>query len=193
MNAEEPALPDYPGHTAAFGRIMHGSGLDQGSIQGRVRVMRIDVRDLMKVTDEELIILNRLPIREVESVDLEMARRTVTRTTEALALLGTSLDNLRKVTDEAATRTTDAIGSLESSVDLTTGEVRDLSLTVERLHDTTEAAGITTRAAMTQLDASIQGLRISGDRWSRRLTLLTIGLFALTVGLLAVAVGQLWR
>jgi uncharacterized protein YoxC len=115
--AEEPSPPDYPGHTAAFGRIMHGPAINQGTAQGTVRIVQIDVGDLMKVTDDELLILARLPIAATVGVDLEMARRTLTRTTAAIARLGESMETLRTATDQAGTKTAAAVGQLEASID----------------------------------------------------------------------------
>jgi hypothetical protein len=64
---------------------------------------------------------------------------------------------------------------------------------IDTLLLTTQAASVTTRESIGALNTSIHGLRVSADRWSRRLTFLTVGLVALTVALLAVAVGQVWR
>lgn len=70
--SDEPELPEYPGHTAAFGRIMRLWGSDQG----RVRDMESQLDDVMKVSDEELVLLTALHIRDVGQ-DAEVARRTV--------------------------------------------------------------------------------------------------------------------
>jgi hypothetical protein len=120
------------------------------------------VDDLMKVRNEELVLLHQVRVMSKimvwqETIAAEIARRNIAATVESVH----------------------AIRALRTSIDM--------------LHLTTQAASVTTREAIAELKTAIHDLRVSADRWSRRLTLLTVGLFALTVGLLAVAVGQIWR
>jgi hypothetical protein len=228
QSEEEPALPEYPGHTAAFGHVMRMSGLQQA--QNVVKAREFDLTNLMKVRNDELVLLQRIGSDhhtpadlEVSRrmVDAEMARRNIVATVgsiRAIEELQGSIGILRKATLDASERTTDAIRSLETSVDLTTGEVSSLERTVDRLHKTTQAAGASTTAAITQLDASIADLhktteagsvattgaimqlntgiaelRTSTETWSRWLTRLTIGIFGLTAMLVVATLAPVWR
>lgn len=156
--ADEPELPDYPGHTAAFGRIMRTS--HEG--QQRVSSLRSYVNDLRKLRDDELVLLGQVRAYAhvmvwPEALAAEIARRNIAATLES------------------------------------TQAIRDLHSSVDTLHLTTQAASTTTREAIGELNTSIRDLQASADRWSRRLTLLTVALCVLTVGLLALAVGQAWH
>jgi len=199
----EPALPEYPDHTAAFGHLMRGSGLQQA--QNVVKATELDISFLMKVRDDELVLLHRigtdhhtLPDLDISrrTVDVEVARRNIAasvRSSQAIGLLQLSTQELRKATVEASDRTRDAIKDLESSVDMTTSEVSDLERTVDRLHKTTQDASVATTSAISKLDASIAELRTSTETWSRWLTRLTIGIFGLTAVLVVVTLTPVWR
>lgn len=147
----------------------------------------------MKVTDEELLVLERLPIAANTGTDLEMARRNtaaIGRSIESLANLRSSIEDLLQATNHATMRTNGAIESLESSVDSTTDEIGSLRTSVELLHKTTRAMGAASTEAIGQLEASIKELRAATDTWSTWLTRLTIGLFGLTLLLVALTVAQ---
>jgi hypothetical protein len=165
---EEPALPEYPGHSAAFGHLMRLSGLQQA--QNVVKATEFDISLLMKVRDEELVLLHRIGTDHHSSPDLDVSRRTVDvevarrniaasiQGSRAIGLLQISIQELRKATVDASNRTRDAIKDLENSVDLTTGEVSDLERTVTQLHMTTQAASVATTEAIRKLDESIAEL-----------------------------------
>jgi hypothetical protein len=200
----EPALPEYPDHTAAFGHLMRLSRLPQA--QNLVKATELDISLLMKVRDDELVLLHRIGIDHHSSPDLEVSRRTIDvevarrniaasiQSSRAIGLLQVSIQELRKATVEASDRTRDAIKDLENSVDLTTSEVSDLQRTVEQqLHRTTQAASLATTEAISKLDASIAELRASTETWSRWLTRLTIGIFGLTTILVIVTLAPVWR
>src|SRR5437660_7728706 len=55
--SDEPELPEYPGHSAAFGRIMRSQS---GEMQNPVRALEPQVRDVMAVRNDELVLMARL-------------------------------------------------------------------------------------------------------------------------------------
>jgi hypothetical protein len=182
---------------------MRLSGLPQA--QNVVKATELDISLLMKVRDDELVLLHRIGIDHHSSPDLEVSRRTIDvevarrniaasiQSSRAIGLLQASIQELRKATLETSERTRDAIKDLENSVDLTTSEVSDLQRTVEQLHGTTQAASLATTEAISKLDASITELRASTETWSRWLTRLTIGIFGLTTILVVVTLAPIWR
>jgi hypothetical protein len=200
---EEPALPEYPSHSAAFGHLMRLSGLQQA--QNVVKATEIDVSLLMKVRDDELVLLHRVgtdhrssPDLDVSrrAVDVEVARRNIVATVQSsrsIGLLEMSIQEMRRATVDASNRTRDAINELENSVHLTTSEVSDLGRTVEQLHMTTQAASLATTEAISKLDSSIAELRTSTETWSRWLTRLTIGIFGLTAMLVVATLAPVWH
>jgi hypothetical protein len=86
---DDPPLPKYPGHSAAFGEIVEQSGLQHpGNV---VRAVEPDIANLMKVRDAELVLLHRIGIDHHSSPDLDVSRRTIDveiarRSIEALRL-----------------------------------------------------------------------------------------------------------
>lgn len=89
QTGDEPALPEYPGHTAAFGRIMRTAYQGQAAVSS----MAPQVDDLMKVTNEELVLLSQVrAFAKVliwqEAVAAEIARRTI----DALTLNRDAID-----------------------------------------------------------------------------------------------------
>jgi hypothetical protein len=92
----EPELPEYPGHTAAFGRIMRTAYEGQTT----VRSMAPLVIDLIKVRDEELVLLHQVRIQSKimvwqETIAAEIARRNYAATVESIQAirdLQTSVD-----------------------------------------------------------------------------------------------------
>jgi hypothetical protein len=162
--ADDPPLPEYPTHSAAFGHLMRLSALSQA--QNIVKARELDLSFLGRVRDDELPLLFNIGIDHHSSPGLDISRRTV------------AVEGHRR--NLAATN-----ASIEA--------IARLRVSVEALTGATQRSSTATVAALGQLQQSIDDLRRSADRWSRRITLLTVGLFALTVGLLAVAVGQIWR
>jgi hypothetical protein len=73
--SDEPELPEYPGRSLAFRRIMRTWGV-AGEGKERVHDTESQVRDVMEVTDEELVILARLHIRDI-GTEAEVARRSI--------------------------------------------------------------------------------------------------------------------
>jgi hypothetical protein len=101
--------------------------------------------------------------------------------------LAPEVEDLRTITDDElilvsrvvyATKTVN-IPAVTNSIDLEAGR-RSRAVT-ERSVGATVAS-----------TAAIEMLRTATERWSRRLALLTLGIFALTVVLAAIAVGQRW-
>jgi hypothetical protein len=91
MAEDEPELPEFPGHTAAFGRIMRLQGADQSI----VRNVEPQVRDVMKVRGDELVLLSRLAAMPSSVVDAEVARRSIAaadRNEQALRLNRDAID-----------------------------------------------------------------------------------------------------
>jgi len=71
-----PEPSEYPGRSPAFRRIMRAWGMEPGEGQKRVRELESQVSDVMKVTDEELVILYRLHIQDI-AIEAEVARRNI--------------------------------------------------------------------------------------------------------------------
>jgi hypothetical protein len=133
---DDPPLPAYPDHTAAFGRIMDRLIGKGGSSETPLRLANEglvpELADLRDITDDELILVSRV-------------------------VYATKTMNIPAVTN---------------SIDL--------------------EAGRRSVAATAASTTAIDKLRTATDRWSRRLALLTFGIFALTVVLAAIAIGQRW-
>lgn len=73
--ADEEPEPEYPGRSPAFRRLMKTWGMsDQG--KQNVRLMESQASDVREVTDEELVILDLLHVRDI-AVVAEVARRTI--------------------------------------------------------------------------------------------------------------------
>ncbi len=72
---DEAPLSDYPGRSPAFRRLMKSWGMsDQG--KQNVQLMESQASDVKKVTDEELVILSSLHVRDI-AIEAEVARRTI--------------------------------------------------------------------------------------------------------------------
>jgi hypothetical protein len=115
VSAEEPSLPEYPKNSAAFGRLMRGTGEDQ---QLRVTSITPRVDDLMSVRDDELVLLTHLPMTIDTSI--EMGRRNIaalSRSIEAVRDLGTSLRDLQTVTESANAKSIEALSKLGQSIE----------------------------------------------------------------------------
>jgi hypothetical protein len=115
MAGEEPEPPKYPGHTAAFGRIMDASGLAQA---GNV-VKAVDLGDLMQVRDDELVLLFRIGIDHTTVQYNDVARRTVAvevyrRIIEALRSSRESIDRNTAALVEFKQESATASGRLET-------------------------------------------------------------------------------
>jgi hypothetical protein len=111
----EPPLTEYPKYSAAFGRLMRRTGEDQ---QTRVSGVQPKVDDLMGVRDDELVLLEHLPL--ALNASIEMGRRniaSIVRSVEAIRDLQTSLGELRTATDTASVQTVAALGSLRQSIE----------------------------------------------------------------------------
>lgn len=122
---EDPELPEYPGHTAAFGRIMRTAHDGQTT----VRSMTPFVVDLMKVRDEELVLLHQVRVMSKimvwqETIAAEIARRNMAATVqsvEAIRELQRSIETLHLTTQAASVTSREAIGDLNTSI----GQLRD--------------------------------------------------------------------
>jgi hypothetical protein len=115
MAGEEPEPRKYPGHTAAFGRIMDASGLAQA---GNV-VKAVDLGDLMQVRDDELVLLFRIGIDHRTIQYNDVARRTVAvevyrRIIEALRASRESIDRNTGALVEFKQESATASGRLET-------------------------------------------------------------------------------
>lgn len=74
---------------------MDRSTVHPGVIEGNVRVLELEVSDLMNVRDDKLVLLSRFGGVTNMPVDAEIARRNIAATeksTEAIRDLQTSLD-----------------------------------------------------------------------------------------------------
>lgn len=212
--ADDPPLPEYPTHSAAFGHLMRMAALPQA--QNVVKARESEITNLMRVRDDELVLLHRigidhysLPDLEVSrrTIDVEIARRNIAATLESIKALGelrTTIQALQEATTEAADRTTSAVSDLQTEVSLMSMDIKSLDSTIGELHTTTQAAAKASTQAITRLDGSIKvlqveldrsltRLRASGDRWSRWLTRLTIAVVGLTALLVVVALAPVWR
>ncbi len=86
---EEPVVPEYQGHTAAFGRIMQrlvGNGGDSSIVERLANEGLVpELGDLRAITDDELILVSRVVYATktmnvpavTNSIDLEAGRRSV--------------------------------------------------------------------------------------------------------------------
>ncbi len=122
MADEDPELPEYPGHSAAYGRILR---LALPSAQGLSRAEEHGVvADLAKVRDDELVLLSQLRAQTSvpiwpDVIPAEIARRHIGATAEsvqAIHELQTSIDTLHLTTQAASVTTREAIGELKTSI-----------------------------------------------------------------------------
>jgi len=164
---DEPELPEYRGHTAAFGRLMRTAHEGQTTVSSMAPL----VADLMKVRDEELVLLSQ--VRAVSlvmvweaSVAAEVARRTIA----ALALNRDAVTQSTAANDEALRLNREAIVQSTAAND--------------------EALRLN-RAAIDQSTIAINKLRTATESWSKWLTRLTIFVVILTGVLVVLTIDQL--
>jgi len=93
---ENPELAEYPGRSPAFGRIMRNWGMSaEGNKQ--VHYMESQVSDIIQVSDEELVILHSLHVRDI-GIEAEVARRDGVAAIRHEAALRENLDAVNKNT-----------------------------------------------------------------------------------------------
>ena len=102
---QEPDPPEYPGRTAAFGRIMRTAHEGQTTVSSMAPL----VNDLMKVRDDELVLLSQVrAFAKVliwqEAMSAEIARRTI----DALRLNRDAIDQSTRSTVHALELNRDA-------------------------------------------------------------------------------------
>jgi hypothetical protein len=111
----EPPLTEYPKNSAAFGRLMRGTGQDQ---QTRVSGVQHKVTDLMGVRDDELVMLEHMGVSVNASI--EMGRRNIAaivKSIDAVQDLGSKLHDLQAATESASAKTIAALANLDQSID----------------------------------------------------------------------------
>jgi hypothetical protein len=68
--------PAFPGHTRAFAQVIASWGMSRAENLTRVGAAEPQVKAVMQVTDEELVILRRMGVADL-AIEAEVARRTV--------------------------------------------------------------------------------------------------------------------
>jgi len=78
VSDEDPALPEYPGHTAAFGRLANTVANPQPIVQAATQ----QIDDLLKVRNDELVLLGQVGrfshlMVSQDAIAGEIARRSI--------------------------------------------------------------------------------------------------------------------